>query len=183
MDYFTLTEEAVKNAKTYMPLLEKQKFAEQIANLVVKPIDTAPQNKIGELPLPELFFEDQPQRQYAFLSLVLGYYFDISMEIKGDAWETYDYYAGGQVFNQLERFKSNSALKDKVFDIISDIKDLRKMIDARVDATVLNNNDTLGRLSSVIALLGDPENVKKMIEEINKLIPEKKEEKVEGDKK
>ena len=173
-EYFVLTEEMVTNAKTYMPLLEKEKFAQQISDIVVKPKDTAEQNKIGNLPLPELFFEDVTQRNYAFLSVVLGYYFDVTMEDKGDVWETYDYYAGKQIFNQLERFKSNPELKEIVFDMIADIKDLRKMIDAHIQNDITNRNDPLGRLGATMTLLGDPESVKAMLAEVNKLLPEKK---------
>ena len=171
--YFVLTEEMVKKAKTYMPLLEKEKFAQQISDIVVKPKDTAEQNKIGNLPLPELFFEDITQRNYAFLSIVLGYYFDITMEDKGDVWETYDFYAGKQIFNQLERFKSNPELKEIVFDLVADIKDFRKMIDVHIENDITNRNDPLGRLGATMTLLGDPESVKAMLAEVNKLLPEK----------
>lgn len=173
---FVLKEEMLKDAVTYMPLEAKAQYALEIAKNCVKPKKTAMQNEQGILPLPTLFFVDSALKKILIGNVFIGFYLNIEIKNNDNPAETYDYFFGDHLFNQLERFKTNAELKEKVFDIIADFKEFKQFVDTEIQNEIANNNDPLGRLSATMMLLGTPENIKKMEEELKKLpITEKKE--------
>ncbi len=177
---FVLTEEMVAKAKTYMPLRVKIELAKGIAQSSTKPMKTAAQNTPAMLPLPALFAEDTGMKTILVMNAFLGFYFDIEINVEDKSiFDIFDYYAGSHILNQLERLKV-TAQKEKVFDIIADFKDFKKMVDTEIEKEVANNNDSLGRLSATMALLGTPENVKKMTDALSALVEKKEAKKVES---
>ena len=175
---FIITDEIMAKAKTYMPLADKEDLAKQIADLCLVPMKTAEQNKIGEklLAMPYLRAEDMAQKQMLLLRTLLGFYFDVEVDPEENGYTQYDFYAGAHIYNQLERFKSTE-YKTKAFDILSDFKDFKKMVDTEIYNIRANWNDPIGRFTAAMQILSTPENLKTLGEELKKMqIEAKKEE-------
>lgn len=181
MKYFKITDELMEKAKTYMPLAEKQTVSLQIAKLclldVVNEKETAEVNKI--LALPAVQGENAALKSILLQNTLLAHYFDIALSEEQNAYEQYDFYAGGALINQIERYKLNPAFKEKAFDIISDFKDLQRMVYIEIENLKLHYNNPIYRLLSAISVYATPEKVKeitaKMQEEITKLGADNKE--------
>lgn len=91
-----------------------------------------------------------------------------------DAYERHDYYAEDHLLNQIERFKSDPEVKDIVFDLMSDYKDFKKLVDTEIYNAKANTNDLIPRLSAAIAVLTSADTMATIIEELKKLGKEKK---------
>lgn len=174
---FEITEEMIKNGSDYMPLREKKTCASLIAKNCLRSMPTADQNlpSLKFLALPELLEEDLAAKAMMLLNTLLGFYLDITVPTSEDGsvtMETFDYYASSSPLNQLERFKSNAAVRDKVFNMISDYKEFKKMVDVEIYNRKQNANDPVSRFNSAVMLISKPENVKTLYEELKKAAAE-----------
>lgn len=165
---FVITKELIEKAKAYMPIKEKQELAEMIADMSTVCIKTAEQNAIGNgiLALPPQKAEDGVTKRKCLLNVFLSFYFNIEIEKVTD--ELYDYFGESQIFNQLERMKGCAEIKDKVFDILTDYREFKGMVDAQIFANIRNANDTPARILAGIAVTLTPEKVKELTEMIKK---------------
>mgnify|MGYP004541285733 FL=1 len=164
---FTLTKEQMKSAKTYMPLRDKAELAKQIAGLCLVDMKTAEQNRAGLkiVALPCLKEEDLAVKYILLQNTLLWYYFNIEINPEDkNGYDVYDSYACGNLMNQIERFKSDSELKDKAFDLLADFRDFRKMVDTEIYNRKANENDPIGRFTAAIQLISNPENMKQFAE-------------------
>ena len=94
--------------------------------------------------------------------------------------EDYDNYAKFHPMNQLERFKSGSVeVKNKVFDLLYDFKELKKLIDTEIYNLKCAHNDALERFLAGVTLLSNPENVQKMVAELQKVTEQVQEKQAE----
>ena len=174
MKNFELTSEIMGEAKTYMPLAQKTILAEMIARKCLRPIK--PQNKEENiesfLVIPSVVGEDILQKEQMLLNVLLSHYFDIKIPKMDN--KLYDKYMGGHLLNQLERFKSDQEYKTKAFDILTDFKTIKKMVDTEIYNIKTKENDIAERVLKGISLwsagkmTSDPEYLKKMVEEFKK---------------
>lgn len=177
MEHFIITKEMIKNAKTYMPLANKEIIAKTIASKCIEPAKIDEQNKIGRtfLALPQLKKENIVLKQILFLNVFLGFYFNVDIPDKTESGEDYnaydrhDFYAGGDIYNQVDRFKTDLEVKNIVFALMSDFRDFKKIVESEIYNLKTIANDSLDRFVAAIAVLGNPENIKSLIEEIKKL--------------
>ena len=171
---FIITKEHLKNAKTYMPIADKIETAKTIADLCLENIDIDEQNAIGEslISLPHLKGENLALKTILLTNTLLGYYLDISIPAEKEdgteinVFERHDYYAGGHLLNQIERFKSDPEVKDIAFDLLSDYKEFKKIVDTELYNAKSNANDPIPRFSSTVAVLSTEDSMKKILEEI-----------------
>lgn len=171
---FVITEEMIANATCYLPLSDKRAFVEVMAKNCLEAYDVS-LDEIAQataIPLPQLFKEKCGQKQVYLMYHFLTEYLHIDFPNDfGD--DEYDYYAGSHIFNQLERFKSKDAeIKNKVFDILYDFKELKKMLDTEIFNLKESLNDGVERISSSIGLLSTPENVKALNDLLQKTMGE-----------
>ena len=169
-NYYILKKEKLAKAKTYMPLADKIAIAKSVVENCMKDVPLAEQNHEAEklISMPLIRVEDSGTKMVLLQNVLLGYYLDIELDPKEDIFKQYDYYAGGNLLNQIERFKSDIEIKDKVYDLLSDYKDFKKIVDAEIYNAKVNENDILGRLSASIQILSTPENIKTLSEELKK---------------
>lgn len=167
METFVLTEEMMRNAKTYMPMAVKMKLSDEISELCVKIED---KEKSGDIyALPPLKTEQEALKIMMLQNTLLGFYFDIEVDEKKDAFEVYDHYAGSHILNQIERYKQNAEIRTKAFDLLSDFRDFRRMVDARIERILYSENNALDRLLAGMALASDPEYIKNELNELKKV--------------
>ena len=171
---FVITEEMIAKATSYLPLADKRAFVEVMAKNCLEEVDVTLEEIAQEttIPLPQLHKEKCGQKQVYLMFYFLTEYLHIDFPNDfGD--DEYDYYAGSHIFNQLERFKSRDAeIKNKVFDILYDFKELKKMLDTEIFNLKESLNDGVERISSSIGLLSTPENVKALNDLLQKTIGE-----------
>lgn len=159
-----ITEEMIKNAKSYIPILEKQEIARQIAKASIENLKV---DDVNKRILPDLVGENMGMKEMLLLQAFLGNYFDI--KAKGYADTFYDEYNSDNVYNQLQRFKSNTELRDKCYDILDDFKLLRKMVSSEINNIKIVENDTLGRFMLSMSIGSDPETLKNALKDLSEL--------------
>ena len=174
MKNFELKKEHIERAKTYMPIQDKVSLSKKIAELCIKDAEVKEEDKIFALP-PEVV-EDLGVKAVLLQNVLLNYYFDIELDEKRDGYEQYDYFNRKNLLNQIERFKAESDVKNKVYDLLADYKDFKRMVDVEIYNLKTSRNDTLIRILNGISLLAaekytdDPEYFKKMIEDLSEAI-------------
>lgn len=192
MEYFELTKDMMERAQTYMPLQTKKELAEAIARGCVRPMKRVKWNgvHVSDLPeeandpsaLPDLVEEDLALKLCMLQNVLLSWYFDVEMNEDEVSYEQYDYYSGGHLLNQIERFKSDKDLKNKAFDLTEDFREFRKMVDTIIYNHKMNVNDPLKRFDAMLTVFSTPENLKALMSELQKAGDEM-EKKVKGAKK
>jgi hypothetical protein len=185
MEVFVLTKDMMGAARTYMPLETKKVLAETIADKCVKPMARLKWDGIHIRPrgegetanghdptaLPDLMEEDVALKLRLLQNVLLGYYFDIELNENPEAeqvYEQYDYYAGGHLLNQIERFKSDRDVKNAAFDLMEDFREFRKMVDTIIYNYKMNANDPLKRFDAMLTVFSTPENIRAMVNELQK---------------
>lgn len=178
MEYFTLTREILAKANTYMPLGDKKALASDIARASVRPMKQVRWDGIHIIPdeeydadkdptaLPDIMEEDIATKNALLLNVLLGYYLDIAVDPEADSAEVYDYYAGGHLLNQIERFKSDRELKNIAFDLMDDFRDFKKMVDVMIFNHKTNANDPLKRFDAMLSVLATPDNLKALVDSV-----------------
>ena len=166
---FMVNEEMLRSASDYIPLHKKISLGKAIAPLCIVKSKTAEQNQKGLefLSMPTIWIDDLETKNLYVMSVLLSEYLKIGLP-DNFTDQQYDYYASAHILNQLERFKSNTELKDKVFDLLNDFRDFKKILDTEIFSEKEVRNDPIARLSAAISIASDPENIKKMQEELSK---------------
>lgn len=176
MANFELKEELMKKAITYMPLTQKIVLAETIARMCMKKVKPLNEKDgVDEfLIVPSVVGEDNYKKECLLLNTLLSHYFDIKVPVM-DA-KTYDKYMGAHVLNQLERYKANPEYKEKAFDILTDFKIVRRMVDTEIFNLKTKENDMLERFMKGLSLFlaeqmtNNPEYLKKLKSELQKFV-------------
>lgn len=170
---FKITEEMLMAATDYIPLTKKIAIAKIIAPKCIEKSVTAEQNQKGLefLALPTQWVDDLETKNLYTMSVLLREYLGVKIP-ESFTDQNYDEYASVHILNQLERFKSNVSLKDKVFDLLSDFRDFKKMLDTEIFNEKEVRNDPVARISAAISIASNHENIKKAQEEIERLAGE-----------
>lgn len=171
---FIIDEEMIKKATSYIPLATKKAIAIALADACLVAVDKTTENIATEtqLPIPQLYREECGAKPLYLMYYFLTEYLHIAVSDEFTE-EEYDYYASSHIFNQLERFKTaDKEIKDKVFDILYDYKELKKMLDTEIFNLKESRNDTLDRIQDSISLFASPENVKQLNDLLQKTIGE-----------
>ena len=129
MEFVKITEDIVRKADAYAPIEEKEAFVEHCAQRCRNSVTINLGAEADNMAMPYMYTEDVFRKSRYLMGAFLTFYlpFDMANDIEvedGDPWlltqKCYDRYASSQVMNQLERFKGNAELRDKVFDLLRD---------------------------------------------------------------
>lgn len=173
MEKFIITREILKKANTYMPIGTKADVARTIAKNALSAMPTAEQNKKGEkiLALPYLKTENYAIKQMQLMSVLLTFYLDI--ELTAPFTENdYDLYASSRLLAQLENYKKDAEVKEIAFAILADYKELEKAVNIEIYNQRCVENDSIARFTAGMSILADPENVKKLYDELKRAADE-----------
>lgn len=171
---FEITEEMIQRATTYVPLSEKMAFAKLIAPecLVQADIGNRKEQIDSMMALPPLYEENVQLKNLYLMQYFLTRYLNIDIGEAANinfSSEIYDQYASSHPMNQLERMKSNPAIKDKVFNLIADYKELKKILDVEIYNRKTERNDGLNRFMTGMALAATPEAVEGLAKTVESL--------------
>lgn len=168
---FIITEEMIEKAETYIPLAKKTAFAKIVAPECIEALEMSVQKVQSDstLALPQMYMENAQARQLYLLQFFLSEYLRIENVPEEFSSDDYDVYAGSHPFCQLEKLKnkaSTTEIKDKIFNILADYRELKKYLDMEIDALLRGRNDALERFLAGMAIASDPETVKRAIKEL-----------------
>lgn len=166
---FTVTEELLLKAKTYMPLADKVAKAQTIAQTAFAPLPDEKEKSHIEKALDLIGFsavarENVMAKPINLLFELLTFYFGIKFDEEHPF--DYDLYAEAHIMNQLERFKANAELRVKIFDLMADYKELKKIVEAEIYNERCVRNDVLRRFNDELSANSDPH---KLIDLMNEL--------------
>ena len=168
-----ITTETIERANSYVDLLTKTEFAKYVSQRMFDSLKvTADDGKNGGKVLPSLNKLNAGLRKRylmgAFVKLYLMQDYD---PVEGDdalmSQDDYDNYAGSHIFNEMNRLKSNSAIRDKVFDILSDFKELTEIVDTETEGILAALNDPVSRIYMTLTQMATPEEISGLLDDIN----------------
>lgn len=146
MEKIEITKEMLAGANDYVPCAVKEAWVEENAAKCFDRLAV----KVDDDPLPPMYMVNEGiKRRYLMAALATLY---MKQEIEADERDPalmseacYDQWAGGHVFNQLDRMKKDGGMKDKCFDLLYDYKDLEKRFSAHIAGLLAVQNDTVVR--------------------------------------
>ena len=146
MNKVEITKEMLTAARDYLPNAEKELWVAQTAPKCFDRLEV----KIDDEPMPTMYMANEGLRRRYLMGAFATLYFasEIEAEERDDALMTedcYDAWAGGHVFNQIERWKRDAGLRDKCFDLLADYKDLEKRFSAQIAGLLAVQNDPVLR--------------------------------------
>ena len=157
MEVFTVTKEMMKNAAAYMPIALKETLAKQIAGLCVS---KAPEDTSG------LTAESAGLKQVLCLNAFLQFYLKAETVTEGEQTNimaAFDEKACTNPINQVERYKGDPECKRMAFDMLSDYRDFKKIVNTEINNLLARNNDPYARLAKMLKDLLKDEDVKQML--------------------
>lgn len=164
MQNFKITREMLlsEKARTYVPAAEKLRLAEKAAVLCVSDISAKFTVGAAEVDLPDFHGKDTE----IFSRLMLGalYHLYLGQDIDGVsgdgemmALDDYDRAGAAHPLNTMVRFKGDPALRDLVYDLLADYKELREMADRAVADRIAALNDPVSRFFAAQTMAMTPE--------------------------
>lgn len=164
----TLTKEIIEKARDYIPIERKHTWCRNVAIACVKQVPVTGNGNEGAFTLPDRWEENTMARQMALASALAQNYLGIWSEEDVLQAVDYDEIMGSHLINQMERLKSDKEIRDKVFNVMYDYNELKKMLNSEIYSRLGHLNDTLSRM--LVALQAqDPEKFKDMAEQAQEL--------------
>lgn len=178
LDYKTITEQDIRNAATYIPIGEKSEFVQYIGdNRCLQAFNIS----YGDDALPPMFREDHELKSRYMLTALLKMYLKQNVEtLEDDEWlmtrDEYDRWCGGHLMNTIEHFKANKELRDKIYNMMADYKDLEKRVNLELYGRLNVMNDILLRAVQMLGSQITPDNLMSMSKTIEDMQGELKKE-------
>lgn len=170
---YTVTNETIIKAESYVPLAKKIEFVNYASercftSLKITSNPETAQSKV----MPSMFKVNSAlKNRYLMGAFVKLYLKEEYVPVEGDEYlmsqDDYDNFKCGHIFNELNRLKSNAELRDKVFDILYDYKELTTMFEEEVNGSLNAMNDTVSRIYMAFTDMLTPEQVSDMVKDIN----------------
>lgn len=180
---YVVTEEAMAEVNTYVPIRIKTELVDLIADKCLIPSQITASLNGEEMAMPTMYREDSNRKSRYLMGVFVRLYlcgtFDSGDD--EDIWlipeDEYDKWAGGHIFNQIERFKQNPKFKNTCFDMMSDYKDFEKRLNLEVYSYLNAMNDDVARQLAAMQASVTPDSVEGIMEQVKKL--QKLEEEIE----
>ena len=189
MEKIVLTEDSIKKAVSYAPVAMKENFVDHCAMKCLQRVQVN-LDVDNDTAMPNMYMEDTFTKSRYLMTALAVLYLGIPMkEVQSeinDAWlmerDEYDRWAMSHVLNQLERMKGKAELRDKVFDLLRDYRDLEKRLSTAIYSALNVMNDPANRFfqkiqmdTSAEALEASKKNLEDLMAEVEKMKAEKEE--------
>lgn len=165
---FVLTEQDILNATAYMPIAKKVTTAQAIAKISISKVDVTSSDDEGTgnlAQLPPRYVENVQFRSMYQMMILFSYY--LNKDINGELTvEKYDELGESAIFNQLDRMKQskNLEVRNKVYDILDDYRELTKFIGSEIASRLSVQNDPIERIGAWLKKEIPPEFIAKLRE-------------------
>lgn len=174
MEYKVITREELLNANTYVPFMDKFRFVNETSEKCFDTLNiTATSDKESKAMPPVYRTGEFAKSRYLMCAFAKLYLKDNVGTIDGDDWlmavDEYDKYAGGHVFEQINKFKSDAELRDICFNLLNDYKDLCRKFESAVNGLLNAMNDPVSRAVAYLSTVTTPENIQESMSELEKV--------------
>ena len=172
---YVVTEEAMEAVNTYLPIRIKTELVDQIADKCILPSQITASIDGEEMTMPTMYREDSNKKSRYLMGVFVRLYLCGTFESGDDKdiWlipeDEYDKWAGGHIFNQIERFKQNAKFKNTCFDMMSDYKDFEKRLNVEVYSYLNAMNDDVARQLAAMQASVTPDSMEAIMEQVEKL--------------
>ena len=170
---YKFTAETIINAESYVPLAKKVEFINYASErcFTSLKITSNPETAQAKV-MPSMYKINAALKSRYLLGAFLKLYLkEEYVPVEGDEWllsqDDYDNYKSGHLFNEMNRFKSNNEIRDKVFDILSDFKELTTMFEEELAGSLHALNDVVSRIYIAFTEMVTPDQVSEMLNDIN----------------
>lgn len=172
---FEVTREMIEKAKTYIPISMKEFIAADVARLCTKQtkmihshLDTDEADDIYNM--SPVYCENVSTKSRILMTILMVFYLGVWSDESPMLCtiDDYDEMAGAHVMNQIERFKTTPDLREKVFDLIGDYKEMEKYMNSAIYSVLREMNDPVTRYMKALGEIGSSEGLAKVLEEIQK---------------
>lgn len=169
MQSYEITKEAVLSpaARSYVPLAEKEAFCRKAAALCTTEVQMSFSVGAAKVDLPDYHGKNSG----IFSRLLLGALFHLYLGadingVSGDkelfSADDYDRAAAHHPLNTLTRMKGDPAVRDRVYDLLADYKELREMADRAVADRLAALNDPVGRYLAAQTMAMTPDAIQNL---------------------
>lgn len=164
----TLTKEIILKANDYIPLERKNVWCRNVAAVSIRPVGVSGDNKGQAIPTPDRYEENTMARVMALASALAQNYLGVYGEDAVLQETDYDEILGSHLLNQLERMKSDRDVRDKIFNILYDYSELKKMLNTEIYSRLGHLNDTLSRIIIAIQSI-EPTSFNELTEQVQEI--------------
>ena len=161
----TLTKEIIENANDYIPIRRKHIWCRNVASVALQNVTINGGEKNPAFITPDRYEENTLARQMALASALAQNYLRVYPEDAVLQEKDYDEILSSHLVNQLERMKGDRDVRDKVFNILYDFGELKKMLNTEIYSRLGHFNDGLGRTIVAFAT-SEPGNLEQMSEDL-----------------
>ena len=173
MVFYTITEEDVEKARSYVPSVEKMEFVKAVADKCFDTLDITASNGNNTNALPSSYKVNTERRSRYLMAAFVGLYLQKDYELDdkdADPWlmsiREYDMYAGGHICEVMTKMKSAAKTRDKAYAILSDYSELKFRLDSDINGLLTAMNDSASRVLAYIEAASSPAEMKKAMEEV-----------------
>ncbi len=172
---YVITEEAMAEVNTYVPIRIKTELIDRLAEKCIIRSEITASIDGEDMLMPPMYREDTNVKSRYLMGIFVRLYLcgTFKPDDEKDIWlipeDEYDKWAGGHVFNQIERFKQNQKLKNTCFDMISDYKDFEKRFNTEVYSLINAMNDPVARQLAAMQASVTPDSVKDILQKIEEI--------------
>ena len=174
-EHYVITEESMEAVNTYVPIRIKTDLVDLIADKCILKSEMTAEIDGQEMSMPPMYTENTNAKSRYLMGVLVRLYLcgGFKPESEDDIWimpeEEYDKWAGGHVFNQLERFKQNPKYKNVCFDLLSDYRDFEKRLNIELYGKINSLNDPVARQLAAIQASTSPDSVEGILEQLKEL--------------
>lgn len=167
-EYRILTANDINKAKTYVPLVKKMDIVSTISERCFETLNITANADGSQMPMPPVYRENTFIKSRYLMGIFAKLYLCDEFGVEGDdeylmAVDEYDKYAGGHIFEQLNRFKSDATIRDKCFDMFNDYKDICWRLDNSIKGLMLAMNDPVSRAMATITSSMTPDSIQNAV--------------------
>ena len=167
-EYRILTAEDIEKAESYIPLLKKMELVSAISEKCFETLNITANSESTQMAMPPVYREDTFRKSRYLMGIFAKLYLKDEIGTEGDdeyfiAVDEYDKYAGGHIFEQLNRFKSDAKLRDKCFDMFNDYKDICWRLDNSMKGLMTAMNDPVSRAIASITTSMTPDSIQNAV--------------------
>lgn len=170
---YYITAEQMAKVSTYLPIRAKSEWAGLVADKCISRVEVTASLGGDDVTLPPMYKENFEIKSRYLMGAFVKLYLHGSWEVgEGeDEWlmpiDEYDKWAGGHIFAQVEKFKSDSSLRDSCFNLMNDFKDLTRFLNTEIEGLMNVMNDPTARQMASMQLSMTPEAMERAISELN----------------
>lgn len=157
---FEINKAVLQRAADYIPLSEKADAAARIAETCCVRAEISFRYGADTIAVPDMYIEDSAVKARFQMGILFAYLKEDFDPVEGYTYllalDDYDRAARQHPMNALERMKSDTEIRDKIFNLLRDYKEFCKMIDTEIQNRLALMNDLVSRLLQSLTEAASP---------------------------